>query len=490
MTWMMLRERVTAPFLRGGILADEMGLGKTWMTIGLLLNAPVADTLLLVPPVLQTQWLESLTKAGIPYTVLRPPAKKGEYGSWSVMGGARAGLHVTVATYDRAAHNAPLFVGRHFGRMICDEGHVFRNGCKTVRYARLSAIVADTKWILSGTPIQNRRYDLMHLLKFIGLEHDAVCRTPLEELAEELLLRRTVGEVKVSAAAAAAPSTLEMPKKPSHIVHPVHMPAGGEEHRVFQALVGRFEHAVEAHAKGFVILELYLRIRQFLAHPSIYVEAMKRKYAKEGSYMRTAWTDSASKYEAFVNLVGRLTKKPTIVFGTFKAELDGAEVALTAAGYKVWSIRGGQSERARTNAVKDSRAAAEAGEPVALVIQIIAGNAGLNLQHCNRVIFMSSHWNPAVVDQAIARAYRLGQTKRVTVHHLLLADDAEKNLDRYMAAMHGSKRDEALLVHPKLFCEAAIDVDTVMQTLDSSLDADYGAAAGAGAAAAAVAEEE
>ena len=483
-TWMILRERATAPLVRGGILADEMGLGKTWMTIGLLLNAPVADTLLLVPPVLQPQWVESLAKAGIPYTVLRPPAKKGEYGSWDVMGGTRAGLHVTLATYDRAANNAPLFEGRRFGRMISDEGHVFRNGCKTVRYARLSAIEADAKWILSGTPIQNRRYDLMHLFRFIGVERDVVVRTTLAAMAEELLLRRTVGDVK-----AALP--IEMPKKPSHVIHPVHMPVDGEEHRVFQALVGRFEHAVEAHAKVFVILELFLRIRQFLAHPSIYVDAMKRKYAKTGTYTRTAWTDTASKHDTFVKLLGTLSKKPTIVFGTFKAELDGAEVALAAAGYKVWSIRGGQTERTRDNAVNESRAAAEAGEPVALVIQIIAGSAGLNLQHCNRIVFLSSHWNPAVVDQAIARAYRLGQTKRVTVHHLLLADEADMNLDRYMASMHGAKRGEALAVHPKLFCEAAIDVDAVLGTLDSSLAAiAEELAGGAAAAAAAVGGED
>jgi SNF2 family DNA or RNA helicase len=70
------------------------------------------------------------------------------------------------------------------------------------------------------------------------------------------------------------------------------------------------------------------------------------------------------------------------------------------------------------------------------------------------------------VDQAIARAYRMGQTRPVTVHHLLLADDAEKNLDRYMAGLHGVKRDEALAIHPGLFCDTAVEAEAVFEALD------------------------
>ncbi len=102
--WMLRREHTDADYVRGGILADEMGLGKTWMTIGLLLNAPVSETLLLVPPVLCTQWSTALQQSGIPHRILGPPSKKGADGSWATVPGTQP-VAVTLATYDRAYRN-------------------------------------------------------------------------------------------------------------------------------------------------------------------------------------------------------------------------------------------------------------------------------------------------------------------------------------------------------------------------------------------------
>lgn len=467
--WMIAREVADAPFVRGGILADEMGLGKTWSTIGLLLNAPVADTLLLVPPVLQPQWCEALAKCGIAHTVLSPPRAKGTGGSWVPIPGRVPGIHVTVSTYDRASNNVDLVRTRVYDRILCDEGHVFRNGGKSRRFTRLLTVEAPLRWILTGTPIQNRKQDFRNLVTFLGMPVEERLKVPDATLAAELILRRTVGEVRE-----AVPT---MPTvKPTHTIHAVRMPRGSEEESVFSALVGRFEHAIEVSARSTVILELYLRIRQFLAHPAIYVDAMKRKY--KTTYKRESWEGTASKAAVFTRLLTDAPAEPTIVFGTFRDELEFASLALQSAGYKVWMIRGGMSDARRAAVTEESRAAAATGDKVAIVIQIVAGGAGLNFQHCARVVFLSSHWNPAIVDQAIARAYRMGQTKPVTVHHLLLADNAEKNLDRYMAGMHSRKRGEALEVHAGLYCDTAVDAGTVFDTLDGALD---GAAVGVAA---------
>lgn len=454
--WMVSREDEAAEFIRGGILADEMGLGKTWMTIGLILNKPVFMTLLLVPPVLQPQWSEALCRAHIRHRIVC--GGKGEPFRYPAVSEPRPDMIVTLATYDRAANMHERLATESYDRMICDEGHVFRNGPKTRRFARLAAIPATHRWILSGTPIQNRKQDLQNLLRFLGMSDTDRLKIPVQRIADTLLMRRTVNDVRESVP--------DMPTiRPTHKIHPVNMPPGSEEAAVFAALVGRFESAVERRVKGTIILELYLRIRQFIAHPDIYVKAMVAKFKDE--YKRQTWTGTASKHAEFKKLLETTEYKPTIVFGSFRGEMDLADETLRHQGYKTWQIRGGMTDGQREAATKDSRAAVEAGERVAIIVQIVAGGAGLNLQHCNRIVFLSSHWNPAIVDQAIARAYRMGQREMVEVHHLLLADDAERNIDRYMSGMHGEKRRIATGIHPKLQCDTAVDTNLLIACLDN-----------------------
>ena len=451
--WMRAREAESARFVRGGILADEMGLGKTYMTIGLLLGDVAASkTLLIVPPVLQPQWTEALTKSAIPHRVLKAGNKFQE------VAGTRT-CSVVLATYERALRSGPLLNGEAFDRIICDEGHMLRNGHKTKRFRIIAGIAAARRWILSGTPIQNHRAEFGNLMRFLGMNMDTYIKTPNADIAREILLRRVVGDVR--------DVVIGFPdERPTHTIYPVVMPMGSEEESVFAALVGRMEHAIEVNASSALILELYLRIRQFIAHPAIYTDAMRRKYGD--GYKRAGWTGTASKATAFRNYIATANKEPTIVFGNFRSELDIAETELRRAGYSVWGIRGGMSDSQRVDVITESKAAVEAGKPAAIVIQIVAGGAGLNLQHCSRVCFLSSHWNPAVVDQAIARAYRMGQTRAVSVVHFLLADGAERNLDRRIAAMHGSKRLVAEAIHPKLVCDTVVDKTHLLEVLDEA----------------------
>lgn len=457
--WMRARERADAPHICGGILADEMGLGKTWTTIGLLLNEPVLQTLLLVPSVLQPQWAEALQRAGIAHRILRGSKEDGS-GLWTRLAGRRKGLYVTLSTYDRAAYNASIVGAETYQRIVCDEGHVLRNGPATKRFRATAEIPAERRWILSGTPIQNRAYDFQNLLKWLGMDDEERIRAPTKVVANDIILRRVVADVRE--VVDAMPAEL-----PTHIVHAARIPEGSEEEKVFNALLGRFEHAVEVGASQAVVLELYMRIQQFLAHPAIYVDAMVRKFG--GDYKRSTWSGTATKMEAFRKWLSSEPAAPTIVFTQFRLHMLLAAEALSAADYKVTQICGGMSESARTEAIAESRRTTATGTPTAILVQIVAGSAGLNLQHCSRVVFLASHWNPAVVDQAVARAYRMGQTERVVVHHFLLPDNAERNIDRIMVGRHGIKREIARGVHEKLYCEAAASSDTMIHTLDEAL---------------------
>jgi hypothetical protein len=310
--------------------------------------------------------------------------------------------------------------------------------------------------------VQNRLADFKNLLKWLDACYDKDF-DPVTHLARTVMLRRTVADVRET-----VPAFPEA--KPVHVVHPVTMPPDGEEKRVFDQLVRRFTMAVATHMDQWMVLELYLRIRQFLAHPQIYKDAMVKKYP-EAVNTTGPWAYSASKMEAFARIMAiqptAEPAPPTLIFTTFRAEMEYAEAACKAAGYKTWRICGGLGSAGIDGAVRKSREAVAAGESVAVLVQIQAGNAGINLQHLNRIVFLSSHWNPAIVDQAVGRSYRIGQSKPVEVHHVLLADGAEKNLDRHMAGLHLRKRGIARALCGKLACDSAVDVRAVFDELNA-----------------------
>jgi SNF2 family DNA or RNA helicase len=92
-------------------------------------------------------------------------------------------------------------------------------------------------------------------------------------------------------------------------------------------------------------------------------------------------------------------------------------------------------------------------ETTVLLIQLQAGGVGLNLQEYDRVLFVSPWWTSAMMDQAIARAVRMGQTKVVKVYHLHLKAEQENTIN--IDAIINEKAEEKRKMLEKLFalCE-------------------------------------
>jgi len=417
--WMMMRESSNV-LCKGGILADDMGLGKTWQTIGLLVNAPVALTLIVAPPVLVNQWLTAFKQSGIAYR-----AYVG--GKW--VGSDEA--QVYICSYGATKSYSNYLCGLAWDRIILDEGQYIRNGPKTARYQALIKIPAVNRWILSGTPVQNKVSDFKNLALWLGVDKSQLKRSQIKDTINLIVKRRSITLLKD-----------KMPAPPNHVAHKIGFVCPDEE-RKFKVLVSNVEDAIEKQINGMLILEKYLRLHQFIAHPQIYTEAMQRKFM--GFYAGNDWTGGASKLQKFVEILS--TVEPTLVFCQFKKEMDLLASEATALGYDVCFVRGGMTEQARTAMIMASR---NTVKPVVLLCQINAGNCGLNLQHLTRVIFYTQHWNPSVIDQALTRSYRYGQTKQVTVHHIVLGSEELLNIDRLMLAKHHEKRSLAIDLMPSL----------------------------------------
>jgi len=503
--WMLAREEPGA-VCRGGILADDMGLGKTFQTIGLLRNGMALRTLIICPPALIAGWTEELKACGYAVGVLMGTA------AWSVSDtasvsdtvktsqlptvagtvtpGATPSLLPTVAgttpsqlpqgagtvkpsllptvagttpsqlpqgagtvwltSYPKACMYR-RFIGLAepaFQRIVLDEGHVIRNGRGTARWMTCMAIAerAVCRWILSATPVQNGPADWRNLCLWL--------RVPdIPELASTIMLRRTMEELR----SVEGPLKEALPPPPRFIEHNLSIPDGTSatpsadaEGKLFRVLCDQADNAMEKSMSALIKLELWMRIQQFIIHPQIYIEAMRAKLG--GAYPRPDWSGTCTKWtECMKELAaGVEAHEGTIVFCNFKREMDMVEAAAASMGAAVFAIRGGMSCEEVGKAVVEARAASER-KAVVVVVQIVSGGAGLNLQFCQRILFLSQHWNPAVVHQAVGRAVRIGQRAVVQIHLFRIVDNVLDNIDRCMVDAHLRKIADAQEICESLY---------------------------------------
>ena len=141
------------------------------------------------------------------------------------------------------------------------------------------------------------------------------------------------------------------------------------------------------------------------------------------------------KLDRLVDIVEEATDdgRKVVVFSFFRGVLD---TIMTVLGDKAVGPLTGDVQPARRQALVDEFTASTG--PSVLVAQIQAGGIGLNIQAASVVILCEPQWNPAIEEQAIARAHRMGQVRRVDVHRLL----AEHSVDQRMLELTAAKRRE------------------------------------------------
>jgi SNF2 family DNA or RNA helicase len=179
-------------------------------------------------------------------------------------------------------------------------------------------------------------------------------------------------------------------------------------------------------------LKLYTRMRQMCVWPALLKTS--KKVVSSGEYEETHGL-SMEEYHVAVSKQSKLDRvvatmvaeaavgsgRKSIVFCHYRREMTQLRDMLLRGGgvgcgseEDIAIIDGtvGQRERARIFAAA----------PTVLILQIRTCSEGLNLQSYSDVYFVSPHWNPCVEDQAIARCYRMGQTKGVRVFRFYMTD--------------------------------------------------------------------
>ena len=118
-------------------------------------------------------------------------------------------------------------------------------------------------------------------------------------------------------------------------------------------------------------------------------------------------------------LIEKPEEKP-VVFCYFNREIEYLSEKLDENNIPFRVIRGSVGMDERQKLISD------ADIYRVLVVQIMAGSMGLNLQKFNSVYFSGPHWNPTHEQQAIARVYRMGQKQPVTVRRFILKNTIEE----------------------------------------------------------------
>ena len=494
-SWLIENEtRVSPPCgVRGGFVADEMGLGKTIMMIGLCIANFMPRTLIVLPPVLIDQWYKQIYRTtGHKSVIYRGKNKKNidinqleravivlcSYDAISVKitgglggrggrgreGGGRGVVGAGAFVITNILHDVA------WGRVIFDEAHHLRNK-KTSRYIGAKLLRSKIKWLVSGTPVQNKKQDFYALCSLINLPvsyyKDA---NNLTEIGRVFILKRTKKQVGINLI------DVEEIKKMVSWKNKAEELLAAEIHSAFAfsnislgnedgCYVEREHECGSTHAfidtmtnHGYGKLPILLRARQSCIYPKMMANKIEIFHKlgliknKDMSVYNEAISNS-SKLDSVVDAI--LERKNNgcgkLVFCHFKEEMSeiARRLEMLGEGMTVGILDGNTKMSSRIKMLNnyDGCSAKDV-----LILQIQTGCEGLNLQeNYSEIYFVSPHWNPFVEDQAIARCHRIGQMKPVFVWRFEMdnfgdngggcdSKKATKNLDEYIMDVQNGKR--------------------------------------------------
>ena len=425
----MRREKEALFGVRGGFIADEMGLGKTIMLIGTMLAHYVPRTLVVVPLPLMEQWYDQILRTTGHRAVLFHGENKKRV-SFDQLEKSK----VVITTYGaicvpRGEKSGCILHTVFWGRVVFDEAHHLRNA-NTNNYYGASLLNSGIRWLVSGTPIQNRREDMYNLCRLLRIPY----KDPEDRIniLRNFVLRRTKKQVGILLPEVVEGMNVvawenEREKKLAESIHSKlsFCKKEDKEDKDKEDKEDKDkEEPVKENVLDFTPLQAMLKARQCCILPRL-VQANPS-------------VSSSSKLDFVVGEILRNKGNGSgkLIFCHFRQELDEICKRLTDAG-----LHGVAAIDARTSDMRRKQCLRENNE--ALVLQIQTGCEGLNLQqNYSEIYFISPDWNPAIEDQAVARCHRIGQTKVVYVQRFEMAPfgDQDINIERYVHNVQESKR--------------------------------------------------
>ena len=414
----------------GGCLADDMGLGKTIQILAMLAGRPrktVGPSIVVVPKSLVWNWQQEAARFAPDLRLIAHVGPERAMDAQTLRQNLQK-ADLLVTTYGLLRKDVAFLREFEMDYVILDEAQAIKNAdSESAKAARL--LRGRHKLALSGTPIENHLGELWSLFEFLNpgmlgtaraFAHTAIAKRPdpqtlalLSRALRPFILRRTKEEV--------AP---ELPKKHEETILCEMEP---EQRTLYDELRAHYRGsllgkiAAEGLGKAKLqVLEALLRLRQAACHPGLIDE--KRR------------AESSGKMEVLLARLDEIRREghKALVFSQFTSFLALIRARLDGAGVPYEYLDG----QTRDRQARVTRFQTDEACPLFL-ISLKAGGLGLNLTAADYVFILDPWWNPAVEAQAVDRAHRIGQKKRVFVYRLLCRDTVEEKV----AALQQTKRD-------------------------------------------------
>ena len=406
---------------KGGFLCDEMGLGKTAQLVTVIKRNKTGPTLVVVPKSIVTQWKNEIHKFAPELSVFVYDGIK------RTRDASEFQRHdVTVCPYSLLTEDTPLVHRIEWGRVILDEAHEIRNR-RSKRFKSAMKIESTYRWVVTGTPVFNEVDDFVSLCAFIGIGRvDVQCN--LETIREKFIIRRTKNKDSIPECHF---ENVELEMYPEEKT--LYAQAFSEAQEMIREMMKRAKAHGNSTMYNMDILEQFLRARQVMAWPQLYIDGMAKKLDEE----MNAWTGRSKKMETLFESIAQHPDEKTLIFCQFKGEMNYIQEKLTC---PVFRIDGTCSKERRESQLAEFN---RAPQNSVFLIQVKAGGQGLNIQSASRVYITSPSWNPGTELQAIGRCHRTGQKREVYVKKLIYkGDEKYPSVDESIVALQVTKSME------------------------------------------------
>jgi SNF2 family DNA or RNA helicase len=433
----------------GGCLADDMGLGKTLQALALLLKfkkvrtviassplvndgqlslfdmqakdeqEPQPSSLIIVPTSLVHNWVNEIRKfAPLLNVFIHSGAQRNRNGPLQKVANEYDAI---ITTYGTLRNDKEIFERAEFFITILDESQYIKNKSSKIFDAVMS-LKSKHRIVLTGTPIENSLSDLWSQMNFLnkGLlgnyaffkqnfqapienRSDEKIEEKLQLLIRPFILRRTKSEV-----------ANDLPPLMESVIYCT-MPPGQEKAYEREKSLIRNTIMANIEAKGvanssIVILQGLIKLRQLANHSSI---EMDEDDTESGKFSEI--------FLALSNLVSENHK--VLIFSSFVKHLTLLRQRIEQHNWK-FSLLTGKTLN-REEVIHDFQ---NDPDNKIFLISLKAGGVGLNLTRADYVFIVDPWWNPAAENQAISRAHRIGQDKKVFVYRFITENSIEEKI--------------------------------------------------------------